>query len=104
MALVHDVKFFQSQDNPPVPNNPDVVFTSTPEAIVYVAEYGGFMIDDKVITARTAELLQRLKADERSFNDVLVFTAEYDPPYRLQHRHNEIWVTASASGDYVDTS
>ncbi len=80
-----------------MPRNPDVVFTDVPAVIVCVAQYGGVMTDDKIIAARTTELLEHLKADNQNFDEKLVFTAEYDPPYRLQHRHNEIWVAAAST-------
>ena len=85
------------QEKPPTPKNHDVIFTDVPTSVVYVAQYSGVMTDDKVIAARTTELLETLKADGQAFDETLVFTAEYDPPYRLQHRHNEIWVAAGAT-------
>jgi hypothetical protein len=88
---------FVMQEKPPTPKNPDVIFTDVPTSVIYVAQYGGVMTDDKVIAARTTELLETLKADGQTFDETLVFTAEYDPPYRLQHRHNEIWVAAGST-------
>lgn len=86
------------QKKPPTPKNPDVVFTDVPTSVIYVAQYGGVMTDDKIIAARTTELLEDLKADGQTIDESLVFTAEYDPPFRLQHRHNEIWVAAGSTG------
>lgn len=91
------------QDKPPAPKNSNIFFTDVPVEVVYVGQYGGVMVDDKIIAARATELLDRLKEDGQRFDERLVFTAEYDPPYRLQHRHNEIWVAAGANGG-VQTS
>lgn len=51
--------------------------------------------NDKVIAAKIVDLMSQLKDDGASFEEKLVFTANYDPPFRLQHRHNEIWIAAA---------
>ena len=65
---------------------------------MYVAQHSGMIGNDKIIAAKTTELLSELNADHQSFDESLIFTADYDPPYRLQHRHNEIWVAAAHTG------
>lgn len=85
------------QENPPKPSDPSVFFTDVPAIKVYVAQHGGMIGNDKVIAAKTTELLSQLKDDGEVIDDSLIFTADYDPPYRLQHRHNEIWVVAAQS-------
>ena len=62
---------------------------------MYVAQHGGMIGNDKIIAAKIAELVSELKDDGESFEGSLVFTANYDPPFRLQHRHNEIWIAAA---------
>ena len=85
------------QENPPKPTDKNVFFTDVPAVTVYVAQHGGMIGDDKVIAAKTTELLSQLKDDGEEVKDTLIFTADYDPPTRLQHRHNEIWVAAAYS-------
>ena len=85
------------QENPPKPTEKSVFFTDVPAVTVYVAQHGGMLGNDKVIAAKTTELLSQLKDDGEEVNENLIFTADYDPPYRLQHRHNEIWVAAAHS-------
>ena len=85
------------QENPPKPTDASVFLTDVPAATVYVAQHGGMVGNDKVIAAKTTELLSQLEDDGEEINDKLIFTADYDPPYRLQHRHNEIWVAAAHS-------
>lgn len=38
--------------------------------------------------------------DEEFVPDVF-WTAGYDPPFRLQHRHNEIWILKKESGSVL---
>ena len=83
------------QENPPKPTNPSVFFTDVPAVTVFVSQHGGTIGNDKVIAAKTTELLSQLKDDGEEIDESLIFTADYDPPYRLQHRHNEIWVSAA---------
>ena len=83
------------QEHPPKPTDASVFFTDMPAVTMYVAQHGGMIGNDKVIAAKTTELLSQLKGDGEEVNDSLIFTADYDPPYRLQHRHNEIWVAAA---------
>lgn len=83
------------QDSPPKPTDASVFLTDVPAITVYVAQHGGMIGDDKVIAAKTTDLLSQLKDNGEEVNENLIFTADYDPPYRLQHRHNEIWVAAA---------
>ena len=83
------------QEHPPKPVDSSIVFTDMPAVTMYVAQYGGMIGDDKAIAAKTTALLSQLQDDGRQLDESLIFTADYDPPYRLQHRHNEIWVSAA---------
>lgn len=68
-----------------------------PAITMYIGQHGGMIGDDKVIAAKTTNLLSQLKDDGEEVNENFIFTADYDPPYRLQHRHNEIWIAAARS-------
>nr|QOL01270.1 putative extracellular protein TR9_073a [Trebouxia lynnae] len=86
---------FKYQEKPPKPADSSIFFTDVPEITMYVAQHGGMIGNDKIIAAKIAELVSELKDDGESFEGSLVFTANYDPPFRLQHRHNEIWIAAA---------
>ncbi|KAL3150622.1 hypothetical protein ABBQ32_000428 [Trebouxia sp. C0010 RCD-2024] len=86
---------YKYQEQPPKPVDSNIIFTDVPAVTMYVGQHGGMIGDDKVIAAKTTELLSQLQDDGHEISESLVFTADYDPPYRLQHRHNEIWVTAA---------
>ena len=90
-------KLMLLQENPPKPTDASVFFTDQPAVTVYAAQHGGMIGNDKVIAAKTTELLSQLKDNGEEVNEDLIFTADYDPPYRLQHRHNEIWAVAAHS-------
>lgn len=92
------------QENPPKPSDSSVFFTDVPAVTVYVAQHGGMIGNDKVIAAKTTELLSQLKDDREVIDESLIFIADYDPPYRLQHRHNEIWVAAGHSDTIYSTA
>lgn len=82
---------FADQDNTPKPTK-EVFLQSTPAATFFVSQYGGFGVDDITVSTKAAALASKLKAKGEDFVEGLFFTAGYDPPFRLQHRHNEIWI------------
>lgn len=85
-----------------MPTDGQLLITDVPASIIYVAQHSGFLTDDKIIAARTTDLLQHLQDDKRSIDERKIFTADYDTPFRLQHRHNEIWVAAAAQAEVVE--
>ncbi|EIE22365.1 SOUL heme-binding protein [Coccomyxa subellipsoidea C-169] len=82
----------QARDDTPKPSSKDVFIQSTPSATFFVSQYGGFGMDDITISAKAAALAKKLLAKGESFQEGVFFTAGYDPPFRLQNRHNEIWI------------
>ena len=92
------------QEDPPAPTDSQVLIKNVPEAVVYVAQHSGFLTDDKIIAARTTNLLEHLEDAKVSFDGSKIFTADYDPPYRLQNRHNEIWVAAAKETQALEAS
>lgn len=98
------ITFFVTQAKPPTPADPNVFFTDVPAVTIFVAQHGGMMGNDKVILAKTTELLDQLKDNGESIDESYIFTADYDPPFRLQHRHNEIWVAAAHKDDMHSTA
>ena len=126
------------QEDPPKPSEPDVYIESSKRFTAYVAQSGGFLIDDFSV-ARMAKALsevgpprwprkhkrrawpltlpcvwaakaelpvlawfafpQALDAEGVEYEDEHFYTAGYDPPFRLQGRHNEVWFVASEDED-----
>jgi hypothetical protein len=80
------------QDNPPKPLNPDVFIEDVPENTYYVSQFGGILVDDWSLSSKAKALTSKLDADGVQYAKEGFISAGYDPPFRLQHRHNEIWV------------
>ncbi len=79
---------------PPNPTAPDVYIQRLPALFVGVTEYGGFATQAEDI-AKVAELGKAIDSSA----DVAVdsstdnyYYASYDPPFRLNNRHNEMWL------------
>ncbi|KAK9915233.1 hypothetical protein WJX75_006502 [Coccomyxa subellipsoidea] len=83
---------FAEQDDTPQPSSKDLFIQSTPSATFFVSSYGGFGMDDITISAKAADLAKKLLKRGESFQEGVFWTAGYDPPFRLQNRHNEIWI------------
>ena len=91
------VSFFMPkdwQDDPPKPLSSDIFIETTEAVTVYVKSAGGYRMDDITVANMAHSLAEDLEADGKQFDaDSFVF-AGYDPPFRLRHRHNEVWLTA----------
>ncbi|CAL8468672.1 g8212 [Coccomyxa elongata] len=83
---------FADQDKTPKPSSKNVFIQSTPSATFFVSSYGGFGVDDITVSAKAADLAKKLQERGEKFQEGVFWTAGYDPPFRLQHRHNEIWI------------
>ena len=96
------VSFFvpQSATPAPAPTSAEVFFTHLPVRDVYVASCGGWANQQKVI-AKAAALSQALTEAGVSVDaqDEGFTVAQYDSPFRLADRHNEIWLLAPAPPD-----
>ncbi|KAK9815028.1 hypothetical protein WJX73_005278 [Symbiochloris irregularis] len=89
---------FDFQDSPPKPKSKDVFLADSPKDTVYVTQFGGFMVDEFTLAAKVKALRQDLDDNEQSYQDDGTYiTASYDPPFRLQHRHNEVHLRATSS-------
>lgn len=75
----------------PKPSNVNVTLSSLPAQTVYVSTYPGFNSKDKMI-AHAADLVAALEKDQVSYSTGYYYYAGYDSPFKLFHRHNEIWV------------
>ena len=96
------VSFFvpQGAAPAPAPTSAEVFFTQLPVRDVYVASFGGWANQQKVI-AKAAALSQALAEAGVSVDaqDEGFTVAQYDSPFRLADRHNEIWLLAPAPPD-----
>eukprot|EP00277_Geminigera_cryophila_P034375 CAMPEP_0173123874 /NCGR_PEP_ID=MMETSP1102-20130122/55283_1 /TAXON_ID=49646 /ORGANISM="Geminigera sp., Strain Caron Lab Isolate" /LENGTH=101 /DNA_ID=CAMNT_0014032039 /DNA_START=87 /DNA_END=392 /DNA_ORIENTATION=- len=70
---------FQAQ-GPPKPNADDVYVSSEPQQHVFVYQY-------------SVALSRVLKPG--SFESSYYYSAQYDPPFRIFNRHDEIWMRAN---------
>lgn len=79
------------QSNPPKPNNDtnQVHIVELPEMDVYVRSYGGFSSESKVQQNALA-LAKSLQRDGIEFDQTQYLTANYDSPFKLFNRHNEV--------------
>lgn len=85
---------FHLQKSTPLPSSPDVTITCSPAFTAYVAEAGGYKMDEYSLGAMATALADALEADGVEFESDRWFVAGYDPPFRLTNRHTEIWIKA----------
>ncbi|XP_050714393.1 heme-binding protein 2-like [Eriocheir sinensis] len=80
------------QDNPPTPTNPDVYIEERPELHVFSRRFHGFANDEDFISNAAALLEELLAAGVEGLNLETYYTAEYDSPYAIFNRTNEVWI------------
>ena len=85
---------------PPAPTSPQVFIMPLPVRDVYVASFGGWADQGKVLK-KAAALSLALAADgvDADSQQDGFTVAQYDSPFRLADRHNEIWLLAPAPPD-----
>lgn len=83
------------QEDPPAPLDERIFIERTEEMDVYVKSFGGYKIDDMSVANMAKSLAADLDAQGKSYDADSFFMAGYDPPFRLKHRHNEIWMVAT---------
>jgi hypothetical protein len=79
-------------DSAPEPTSEDV-FIEQKEAMTFaVRPFGGWMTERKIQTEAHA-LEEALEANGMEIgDDAELYTAAYDPPFRIKNRHNEVWL------------
>ena len=87
----------QAAGGAPAPNDGDTVVKATGGATFYVAQRGGWAMDDASATAMAANLVAALERDGVAVSGDAHFLAGYDPPFRLLRRHNELWIPATVA-------
>ena len=80
-----------SKDNLPIPNNPDVIISTSPDEYVAAIQFGGFSSNEN-IKQHTAMLENALKEKHISYYGHFRYLG-YNPPYQLFGRRNEVIVS-----------
>ena len=76
----------------PAPTHPDVFLDSQPARVVAVRSYGGFdrsWASD--VMPRFEQLALAMDAFGLSFGERVEYVAQYDSPFHIFNRHNEVW-------------
>lgn len=83
------------QDEPPAPLDSRIFIERTKAMTVYVKSSSGYKIDDLSVASMAKSLAATLDEHGKAYDANTFVMAGYDPPFRLKHRHNEIWLTAT---------
>ena len=84
-------KYQSPNKGPPKPTDPMVILTDVKSMTVGVISFDGFAEDDVVIT-KAAELNKLLAKTGFNYDRKNWFFAAYDSPFRVNNRHNEVWI------------
>merc|ERR1712054_403013 len=84
---------FEFQDDPPAPSDSSVFVVEDPKTTRAVYQFGGFATKWSEIT-EPMKALHEILADygQYNYNSNLSYVAQYDSPYHIFNRHNEIWI------------
>ncbi|KAL4445812.1 hypothetical protein ABPG77_009011 [Micractinium sp. CCAP 211/92] len=88
------VPFAFQKKGAPKPNNPDLYLEDAPASTFYVAQKGGYVMDDWSVQKMVKALSDALERDEKDYETEVFYVAGYDPPFRITGRHNEVWLEA----------
>lgn len=86
------------QMQPPTPSAEDVFIEDSEAFTAYVASYGGWNSEEKVVK-HASELFELLNKQGVEVESDKYYTAGYDSPFRLMNRHNEIWLIKRAKAE-----
>ena len=79
---------------PPPPSADDVFIQTVPAMEVYVSTFSGWA-NEKRVVAQAAQLSEALSKAGIVVGITSWWTAQYDSPFRLMDRHNEVWLLAA---------
>ncbi|XP_069136614.1 heme-binding protein 2-like [Argopecten irradians] len=79
------------QTSAPAPTDPSVYLVDLPPMIVYVGSFSG-----RTSNTKEADAFRALRAElgTTPYSTGYTFTAGYDSPFNILHRHNEVWIPA----------
>merc|ERR1712099_23599 len=97
---------FDFQDNPPQPNSVDCFLTYMPAMDVYVSSFvtPPPAPDGDTVISQAYDAVTGLSDEGVYVTDTPFFVAAYDPPFRLNNRHDEIWLLASSTSSSSGTA
>lgn len=84
---------FAYQANTPPPNDPEVFVTVLPALTAYADSFSGFESNED-LKDHTEKMKATLTAAGVQYVQDFSFTAEYDSPFKIIGRHNEVWLVA----------
>jgi hypothetical protein len=88
---------FKYQGTAPAPTNPNTFLFEQEELTVAVASFGGYTNDFKTeVAPKLKELGTSLMAANITFSQKDFWVADYDSPFRIFDRHNEVWFAVPA--------
>jgi hypothetical protein len=87
---------FAFWNDTPAPSDPNVFVYELPARTVGVVQFTGFTDSFQTFVPYIEQLGATLEAMGLAFQDVEI-TANYDPPFRVFNRHNEVWITVDDS-------
>lgn len=89
------MSFFMSNKvkNPPQPTESTVFLNHAPVFRAYVKQFGGYVTKIEDWISKAQELIKAIN-DPSKYVTETYFTAGYNSPFEIFHRHNEIWFIA----------
>jgi hypothetical protein len=85
---------FAFQANTPAPTDAQLKLVDLPAITAYVSQFGGYETDE-ILMKETKALKEKVEKDGLNYLKDYYFTADYDPPFRVLERHNEVWLIAT---------
>ena len=86
-------KYQDASNPPPKPGNPAVYIETIPEQKRAVYGFSGYETSWSNWIQPSTYLFNTLDAQGQAYNDTYEDTNEYDSPFRVIKRHNEVWAT-----------
>ena len=78
------------QSKPPEPRDPEVKIMKSEERIFLVKQFGGFAMQDSIWIKEAENFRLQLQARSVKADFRSLWTAGYDPPWKVINRRNEV--------------
>ena len=85
---------FAYQANTAIPNDPELSIITLPALTAYVDSFSGFE-NNNDLKEHTEKMKATLTAAGVQYVHDFSFTADYDSPFKIIGRHNEVWLVAA---------